>query len=472
MNIKKFTKLLPYPLKQSIKYIYSLFPIKIRYGRVFWGTYNFLQESQLWSKEKLEQYQLEQLESLLNHAYKNVPYYKKAFDLRGLKPKDIQNIDDLKKLPILTKDEFRDNSRLLTATNFKMSDLIISHTSGTTGKPLQWYVNELEDQKESAFIFHQWSRVGLKPGELLVQLRGSIINNKRRIDYDPVTNVLRLSPRIDGKEIARYYVEKIKESGARFLHGYPSTIAMFAFLIKECKLRLSFKLKAVLFASENVYPWQRRIAEEVFDCRVFSHYGMAERVVLAGECEKSIKYHCIPQYGIVEIDKQTKEIIGTSFISYVTPFIRYKTTDVASISIFSDCDKCGRNYFPVLNSVEGRVEDFIITPKGNFISPAVITHPFKDLKTIKHTQIIQKTLNGIEVDIVPDYGYDRTQIKNEVEELQRGLQKIIGANVNIRARIVDKIGLSKSGKFKWIISNISENMLRKGLGAGIKKDNP
>ncbi|MBC7333965.1 MAG: phenylacetate--CoA ligase family protein, partial [Actinobacteria bacterium] len=281
MSIRKFIKSLPKPLRQCIKYTYGLFPLKIRYGKVFWDTYNFLQKSQWWSKEKLEQYQIEELSRLINHSYKNVPYYKKVFDERGLKPKDIQSLEDLKKLPALTKDEFRKNYKDLTANNFKINDLIISHTSGTTGKPLQWYVNDLENQKELAFIFHQWSRVGVKPGEPLIQLRGSVINNKKLSEYNPITKVLRLSPIIDSKDTVKYYIEKIQKFGAKFLHGYPSAIALFAYKIKEYKIKLPFKLKAILFASENVYSWQREICEDIFGCRTYSHYGMAERVALA-----------------------------------------------------------------------------------------------------------------------------------------------------------------------------------------------
>ncbi len=99
MSINHLIKILPFPVKQSIKYIYGIIPPRIRYGKVFWDTYNFLQESQWWSREKLEDYQLQQLRELLHHAYENVPYYRRIFDERGLKSKDIHNFDDLRKLP-------------------------------------------------------------------------------------------------------------------------------------------------------------------------------------------------------------------------------------------------------------------------------------------------------------------------------------------------------------------------------------
>ena len=93
-------------LPKSIRYVvgYAI-PLPIRYGKVFRDTYDFLQESQWWSKEQLEEYQLQQLSTLLQHVYENVPYYHRIFDERGLKPKDIQDFTDLQMLPYLVNDE-------------------------------------------------------------------------------------------------------------------------------------------------------------------------------------------------------------------------------------------------------------------------------------------------------------------------------------------------------------------------------
>ena len=79
MNLRNLAKSLPYLLKESFKYVYSAIRSRTRYGKVFWDTYNFLQESQWWSREKLEEHQMEQLSKLLRHAYENVPYYRGVF---------------------------------------------------------------------------------------------------------------------------------------------------------------------------------------------------------------------------------------------------------------------------------------------------------------------------------------------------------------------------------------------------------
>lgn len=455
MNLINYGKILPDPVKKRARKIYGMFPSSIRYGKTFEKTYNFLQESQWWSKDKLEEYQLQELNNLLNHAYENVPYYKRILNERGLKPRDIQDFKDLKELPYLTKDDFKNNFKDLIARNVDLSKLSIINTSGTTGKPLQFYSDSDSDQKELASIFHQWSRVGFHKNDFRVEIRGKVIKEGDAIQFDPISKVIRVSPLMNN-EMVEYYLKKLKKFNVEFIHGYPSSISHFAYIIKQKNLDIPFKLKAILFASESVYDWERSIVEEVFDCRAFSHYGMAERAVLAGECEKSYNYHGLPQYGITEIDSKTNEIIGTGFINYITPFIRYRTTDIASQVISCDCE---REYYPVFKGVEGRIEDYIIT-RDTAISPAIITHPFKNLENIKSTQIIQESMDTVILRVVP--WNENVNYQNELEKLKNDLEDIM-KGIEIEVEEVNEIELTKSGKFKWIISKVSNNMLEKGL---------
>jgi len=88
MNLRELAKRhLPYPAKQGLKYICSAIPPRFRYGKVFWDTYSFLQKSQWWRREKLEEYQMQQLRRALHHACENVPYYRRVFEENGRKSK-------------------------------------------------------------------------------------------------------------------------------------------------------------------------------------------------------------------------------------------------------------------------------------------------------------------------------------------------------------------------------------------------
>ena len=126
-----------------------MIPLSIRYGKVFRETYAFLQESQWWSREQLEEYQLEQLSKLLHHAYENVPYYRRIFDERGLKPKDIQDFKNLQQLPYLTKEIIQEKLPDLVARNYPDSKLQYVTTGGSTGIPPGFYLeNGVSGAKE------------------------------------------------------------------------------------------------------------------------------------------------------------------------------------------------------------------------------------------------------------------------------------------------------------------------------------
>jgi phenylacetate-CoA ligase len=127
MNIRKSLKSLPMPFHKIIKSTYGLLPVSLRFGKVFWETYNFLQVSQWWSRKELENYQMEQLNKLLIHACNNVLYYQNLFNKQGLKPDDIQSLDDFKKIPFLTKDIVREKSSDITAQNYDARDLYFPH---------------------------------------------------------------------------------------------------------------------------------------------------------------------------------------------------------------------------------------------------------------------------------------------------------------------------------------------------------
>ena len=89
MMIGNVYRKLPKSVQYAVRYTYGMIPVPIRYGKVFRDTYAFLQESPWWSKEQLEEYQLEQLSKLLQHAYENVPYYRRVFDKNRIGTKRI-----------------------------------------------------------------------------------------------------------------------------------------------------------------------------------------------------------------------------------------------------------------------------------------------------------------------------------------------------------------------------------------------
>ena len=401
---------------------------------------------------------MHELERLLAHCYENVPYYRRVFDERDLKPADIQSLDDLNRLPYLYKEQIRKEPQAFIARNRRTAGMEQRFTTGTSGEPLQFPVDDDELDREWAFAFHQWSRVGYKPGDARAEVRGQHISGPRPYVWDPVLRALRLSPLVRERETVEFYLETIGSYGIKFLYGYPSAITNLASLVKRHGVRVDLKLAAILFASETLYPWQRTLAEEVFACRSYNFYGLAEHVVIGGECEYSHAFHCMPQYGITEVDPQTHEIAGTGFLNYVNPFIRYKTTDVAGMPVGRGCRQCGRQYYPVLPEVDGRLQDFIVTPEGTSVGHCLLTFPFKESHTIGRVQIVQEAIDRVTLRTAPVDDRDMQAFMKDMAHAIDVLQRMLGDGVSIRNEMIPPDESVGPGKLRFIVSHLPKEL--------------
>ncbi len=458
MRIRTIARRLPRAVKQTLKTAYGTIPPRFRFSRTFWETYNFLQESQWWDAARLREYQMRELERLLAHCYENVPHYRRVFNEHGLKPRNIQSLDDLSKLPCLHKEHIRKEPQAFIARNRRTEHMEQRFTTGTSGQPLQFPVDDDELDREWAFAFHQWSRVGYKPGDARAEIRGQHITGPRPYVWDPVLRALRLSPLVRERGTVALYLETIRSYGIKFLYGYPSAITNFALLVKRYGIRVDLKLTAILFASETLYPWQRTLAQDVFACPSYNFYGLAEHVVIGGECEHSVAFHCMPQYGVTEVDPRTGEITGTGFLNYVHPFIRYRTADVASVPVGSGCERCGRQYYPVLPDVLGRLQDFIVTPEGTSIGHCLLTFPFKESHTIGRVQIVQEATDRVTLRTAPVDDRDMRQFTKDLTHAIDVLQRMLGDSVSIRNEMIPPEECTGPGKLQFIVSHLPEHL--------------
>ncbi len=461
MNIKQIIKKLPFPIRQSIKYFYGSIPPRIRYGKVFWETYNFLQESQWWSRERLKDYQIQQLSKLLHHAYEYVPYYHKVFDERGLKPSDIKKIEDLSKLPYLTKAIVRENVHTLIAKNISKRRLDSVRTSGSTGTPLVFYQQKgITDSMELAFIWRMWRCGGYQFGDRCVVLREDApdrLEGGKRIwwERNPAYNYLILSPHHMTEENLYNYVEKIREFKPKAMQTLPSLLFILSDFMQRHGMAPFPSIKVILCGSETLYPWQREKAEDVFNCKVFSWYGQNEKVVLAGECKENNEYHIFPEYGVTEIigrdDKHVTregemgEIIGTGFNNYAMPFIRYKTKDVA-VWTNKNCD-CGREY-RLLKKVEGRLQDFIVSKTGHLIP--ITTIPYSFVNNVKQFQFYQEAPGKVTLRVVRMSTYR----KEDSEYILRILREEMGESIKFCIEFVDNVGRTRGEKYMYLIQKL------------------
>jgi phenylacetate-CoA ligase len=443
-------------IKSALRPIYYRLPATICYGKSFAPTLRLLRQSQHWSADQLNNFQITKLRAMLIHCAKNVPYYRRLFRTVGFDPQQFRSLSDLQNLPLLDKETVRENLHDLVAENLRPHDRLYFTTGGTMGVPLGFYNMRDSGGRERAFMFAQWERIGFDYGERRAMLRGTPVKRSRHWQYEPSERSFVFSNFHMTAENVAEYARVMKEKRLPYLHSYPSAVIDFARLLQTQKIEPPH-FKAILASSETVYPGQREFVESVFGARLFSWYGHSEDVVLAGECEVSSDYHIFPEYGVVEVLKadgapathedEAGELVGTALDNFAMPLIRYRTDDWAVIG--QERCACGRNY-RLLKETRGRRQDMIVGRLDNFISPTALNFHTDVFDRVLQVQFYQCEKGRVELRIKRRHDYsDRDSIS-----ILAALNEKMGDTVETTLRFVDDIPLSPRGKARLVIQEL------------------
>ena len=348
----------------EIKYknLYKVIGIFLYYFR-----YN---KTQYWDNDKIYNYQFKRLRKQLIHSSKT-RYYSKLFKKLNFNPKtDFKSLNDLEKIPVTEKNKVKENTHLFINHKYKNKSLPF-YTSGSTGSPMKSLIHPLHWVIEQAVIFRHWSWGGYHFRDATAMLRSySPKEGEPLTKYSRPLNTTYFSPFHLTDENMMMYYNLMIDLKTRVLRGYPSSVKIFALFLKKNSLKIN-SIKQVLVASEVLTDNDRNIIESVFDCKISNHYGLAEQIVMFGDCEKHTHLHNYFEYGYVELldtDRANiKKIIGTNLHNKTMPIIRYDTGDLAIVDD-SNC-KCSRNGITIKNII-GRHDQLIRTPNG-FDMPSV-----------------------------------------------------------------------------------------------------
>lgn len=458
--IKDLYRTSPAWFKRSLGQVYALLPFTIRYGRILNQAREFLKESQWWSWQRHRRYQLQQLQSLLRHAYENVPYYRRIMNEASVKPEDFKSLEDLRKLPFLTKQLVREQKEELVAENMRHRTLA-TNTGGSMGRPLEFYWERDRTRSlERAFMWRQWSWVGFNYGDKTCVIRGQTVKEELW-HYDPIDKHLFVNSFNLSDSNCQLIVRKLREFKPVSIQAYPSTLTILASWLKAGGERPIEGVKVLLCGSENLYPAQKTLFEEVFQARVYGWYGHAESCCLAGYCDKRDYYHVYSEYGYVELidqdgnvlpwqEGQRGEIVGTSFINDAMPFIRYRAGDIAVAG--PDSCICGRNY-RLLEKIEGRKQEYIITADGRAIAltGVVFGQHWHAFARIRQLQFVQDKPGKVTIKIVKAEDFRQ---EDEKEILDKLLNCVI-SGLEISFEYVDQIPLTSRGKHIFVKQSLS-----------------
>ena len=349
---------------------FRIVPFKWRYGKKFREQVKFLQDAESWSYQDAREHQLRSLCKILNHAYKNVPYYRDLFNELKFNP-NISDFEDLKRLPFLTKDIIISNFDRMIDENYT-GKMYRMNTSGSSGKRLELMCNDDLFKIEAAYIYDACKKhgVNLYDEHSIWLRRYSPGEHDSFYRHDYELNRTYLSAFHLNDETVHEYVSYINETKTKSLVSYPSTLYYLALLCEKHNLKLDH-VKNMHGASEMCFSNWRDKIKDVFDIDIKMHYGQVEKSIFAYQDKDNDMYNESLTYSYNEF-MEDGTVVGTGFHNTIMPLIRYRTED--RVKKNPDASMIGSHPKTILE-IEGRNGDMLIHESGALL-PAVNFYSF------------------------------------------------------------------------------------------------
>lgn len=432
-----------------------------RYRRLF-------EKSQFCSAPLLVHHQLQLLREQLLHAYRHVPYYKMRFDEMGLTPLDIRSYEDLSRIPVLTKRDIQDNKLQLLAENIPAEKRSRNQTGGSTGSPLQFWVDKERFDARRASTDRHNSWAGLRPGDFVAQIWGALLDletvvqpgvswRQRLLHRQLLLNSSRV-----GEEDLFAYVELLRRYRPRVLVAYAQSAVMFAEFCLANNIS-DIEFQSVITTAEVLHPEQRAPIEAAFGGKVFNRYGCREVSVIASECDQHTGMHVNADALIVEIEPVRGlpagqgRVLVTDLLNRSMPLIRYDIGDLATWVDGPPCP-CGRA-LPRIASIEGRTTDFLVLPDGSRIAGPSLALLHADMQEVRQIQYVQHSRSRVTLNIVPGTNYG----SETSGELKRRLVPYLKNTLDLEIHLVPQIAKEASGKYRFVKTDIKETSVGEAL---------
>ena len=443
--LKTIYKHAPYRIRQLMANVEAINRRRIRNGGDYHLNYEAI-DIEVMLMENQPEKQLNRLNCLLEHSKRNIPYYRETLPIES-----IEFMDELAKIPFLTKDMIREKGSRMINPQSK-ARLWKGWTSGTTGSSLVFYRDRRTMQYEYALYDRLYEFVAGGIDRKIARL-SNIPIAAPEAKHPPYWFVIypfhQLQCSIDHVDGNTYqdYVQAMLDYKADLGTGYGFSWYLLAEAMLVNKDR-RLSLQGIVTDSEGVTGEQRAVLEEAFSCPVYQTYGTSEVGLVAVQCKEG-HYHildrCLVEVidgnGNVLADGEEGELVVTDLLSLDAPYIRYRPGDMGSIRN-SGC-ACGWNS-PYIEELTGRVEDYLVTALGRKVRR--IGRLMKDVKGIVAMQIIQDVPGAFHVRLIPKPDFQ----PEYMVKMRQNCREFLG-EMTITWEKAPELERAPSGKVKYII---------------------
>ncbi len=426
-----------------------------------------LERTQWLEPGALRELQAERLRSFLARAGSSVPYYRERFRQLGFDPAALRSVSDIRELPLLTKADIRTHAESLRSD--VAGPLRKYSTGGSSGEPLVFQVGMARVSHDVAAKWRATRWWGVDIGDPETVLWGSPIElgaqDRVRLWRDRMlrSQLLPAFEMSDAKMDG--FIDRIRRQRPRMLFGYPSALALVAKHAESRGVSMADLGCRVAFATgERLFDTQRALISRVFGCPVANGYGARDAGFVAHQCPAGGMHVCaedivvelLDGQGVPVPDGEPGEIVVTHLATEDFPFIRYRTGDIA-VADPGRCS-CGRG-LPLLREIQGRSNDFVVAADGTVMQGAALTYVLRDLPGVEAFKIVQESLHRTRVYIVAADTFDRASTRR----IEAGFKRRLGDGVEIVVDFVAHIAPEKSGKYRYIVSQVGDALTPRPL---------
>lgn len=444
-------------VQTKLRMIYGRIPDRLKLGSEFADYSEDLLRNERLTRAELDSMQLAKLRELIEHCWKHVPFHKASFDRAGFTPGHFKTLADLAKLPLLSRQDLRDHFEELRAVNASHFEPEQCATGGATGQPVRFLLDRKAIALEKACVRRHWVRSGYKDGEPTANLRGLRLAFKSG-EYsviDKGENRLYLSSYDLTPETVAAYAKAFNRFRPTLFNSYASSAALFANLVEHNKLEIHSP-RAVVCASETLYPHQRERIESVFKSKVWNWYGLTELVGNASECEFHDGYHISMEQGYFEVlddnglavaPGEVGEIVATGLHNFSMPLVRYRTGDLGEFT--DELCPCGRTS-RMIKSIQGRVFEYIETPSGVRLTATALNVHDNTWDNVIQFQYVQTQRDSVTLRVIKAGSYTEADAKR----ILRRMAARFGDEIHLRIEDVSEMPRTARGKTPLIVHEL------------------
>lgn len=426
-----------------------------------------------WDNRKIREYQNKRLRKVVRNAFDNVPLYRRLYKEAGVSPSDVRTVEDLNKLPIITKTGMKKTPVAdLISKEFDIGQLKVLRTGGSTGQPFSVYVSKKEDDWRKSIYMRANISCGQRPRDrwlavVIAEQAADTTSLQRIIGVYAQTVV----PVVWNRSSQLEFIRKGKPD---VLDGFSGALWLLA---KEAELRdvRSIRPRIIFGSGELIDRSSRTYLERVFDAPFYDQFGCTEIDRSAWQCTDLSGYHMDVDSAIMQfVDEKGQEvglgekgeIVYTSLFNCAMPFVRYNVKDVG-VPIGDECS-CGRK-LPLMKVVEGRANSFLVFPDDRVVVPMSFIETlqaFRYVKEIDQYRVVQKKRDLVEILIKKAYSSvdEESLRKSLLSNLCEGLPKVENVDVSkvrFEVKFVDDLPLTERGKLNVVVSYVQSDSTNK-----------